>query len=58
MNYTFRDPKQYIPFIEEDPWVREKFEAELAAGGLTSLMPPEAYVNPNYVWESDWLAKE
>ena len=40
MNYTAPDPKKYIPFVDEDPWIRKKFEEkELAKNGLTSLMP-------------------
>ena len=40
-----------IPFIEEDPWVREQFEAALAEQGLPSLMPPQMYEDPDYVWD-------
>lgn len=58
MNYTFIDPKQQIPFVEEDPWVRQKFEEELAKNGLTSLMPEEAYTNPDFEWDDEWLKKE
>ena len=39
-----------IPYAEEDPWVREKFEEELAKRGLKPLMPPEVYTEPNYQW--------
>ncbi|MGH7930861.1 MAG: cupin domain-containing protein, partial [Candidatus Binatia bacterium] len=35
--------KDQIEYVNEDKWVREKFESELAKRGLTSLMPPEAY---------------
>ncbi len=55
MNYTAPDPKKQIPFVEEDPWIRRKFEEELAKRGLTSLMPPEAYTDPDYVWDEEWL---
>jgi hypothetical protein len=47
-----------IEYVNEDKWVREKFEAELAKRGITSLMPPEAYVNPEFEWNwSPFLRK-
>jgi oxalate decarboxylase/phosphoglucose isomerase-like protein (cupin superfamily) len=58
MNYSMEDPRQYIPLTEEEPWIRKYFEAELAKNGLTSLMPEEAYTNPDYVWADDWLMQE
>jgi mannose-6-phosphate isomerase-like protein (cupin superfamily) len=42
--------RDQIEYVAEDPWVRETFEAELAAKGLTSLVPDEAYKDPDYVW--------
>jgi hypothetical protein len=42
--------KDQIEYVNEDPWVREKFEGELAKRGLTSLMPPEAYTDPDFEW--------
>ncbi|HEV2361463.1 MAG TPA: hypothetical protein VGS21_07160, partial [Acidimicrobiales bacterium] len=36
-----------IDYSREEPWIREKFEAELAQRGLTSGIPPEAYTTPN-----------
>jgi gentisate 1,2-dioxygenase len=42
--------KDQIEYVNEDKWVREKFEGELAKRGLTSLMPPEAYTDPNFEW--------
>ncbi|HEX6511810.1 MAG TPA: cupin domain-containing protein [Chloroflexota bacterium] len=41
-----------IEYVNEDPWVRSHFEEELAKRGHTTLMPEEAYTNPNYVWET------
>ena len=35
-------------YPDEDPMVRERFEAELAKRGLTSAMPAEAYTDPDY----------
>jgi len=58
MNYTAPDPKKYIPFVEEDPWIRKKFEEELAKNGLTSLMPDGAYTDPDFVWDEDWLKED
>jgi oxalate decarboxylase/phosphoglucose isomerase-like protein (cupin superfamily) len=58
MNYTAPDPKKYIPFTEEDPWIRQKFQEELAKNGLTSMMPGEAYTNPNYEWDENWLKED
>jgi hypothetical protein len=42
--------KDQIEYVNEDTWVREKFESELAKRGLTSLMPPETYTNPDFEW--------
>ena len=58
MNYSFDDPRQQIPFAEEDPWIRNLFEEELAKNGLTSLMPAEAYTNPDFEWDEEWLKSE
>jgi len=42
--------KDQIEYVNEDPWVRRKFEDELAKRGLTSLMPEQAYKDPNFEW--------
>ena len=42
----------------QDPWIRQKFEEELAKRGLTSLMPDGAYTDPDYQWEAGWLEEE
>ena len=42
--------KDQIEYCNEDPWVREKFESELAKRGLKTLMPNEAYDDPNFDW--------
>lgn len=39
-----------IEYPDEDPWIRQTFEKELAKKGLTSLMPEEAYHDRNYKW--------
>jgi hypothetical protein len=49
------DPRRFIPFTELDPWIRTRFEEELANNGLTSLMPDEAYTNPDFEWDEEWL---
>jgi len=45
--------RDQIEYPEEDPFIREKFESELAKRGLTSLMPDQAYKDPNYSWDYD-----
>ena len=42
--------RDQIEYVDEEPAVRERFEAELARRGLTSLIPPEAYAKPDYEW--------
>lgn len=42
--------KDQIEYPDEDPWIRRKFEEELAKRGLKSLMPDEAYTNRDYEW--------
>jgi mannose-6-phosphate isomerase-like protein (cupin superfamily) len=43
--------KDQIEYTQEDPWVREKFENELAKRGLTSLMPDEVYRDAKHTWK-------
>jgi hypothetical protein len=43
--------KQQIPYTDEDPWIRQKFEEELAKRNLTSLMPEEVYKDRNFQWK-------
>ena len=42
--------RHQIEYTEEEPWIREMFEAELAKRGVQTLMPAEAYTNPDYTW--------
>lgn len=42
--------KDQIEYPNEDPWIRKKFEDELGKRGLKSIMPDEAYTDPNYEW--------
>jgi hypothetical protein len=42
--------RDQIEYTAEDPMIREKFESELSRKGLQSVMPDEAYRNPDYEW--------
>lgn len=42
--------KDQIEYAEEDPWIRQKFEAELKKKGHSSLMPDQAYKDRPYEW--------
>jgi len=42
--------KDQFEYPDEEPWIRKKFEEELAKKSLKSLMPAEAYTNRNYEW--------
>ena len=42
--------KDQIEYPDEDPWIRQKFVAELSKRGVMSLMPDEAYANRDYEW--------
>ena len=39
-----------VQYVDEDPWIRQTFEAELAKRGVKSLMPPEIYTDPDFTW--------
>ncbi|MEE8518788.1 MAG: cupin domain-containing protein [Dehalococcoidia bacterium] len=41
-----------IRFPDEDPWVRQTFEAELAKRGVKNQMPPELYTDPDFKWRA------
>ena len=45
--------RDQIEYPDEDPFIREKFESELAQGGMTSLMPDRAYTDREYAWTYD-----
>jgi hypothetical protein len=53
MGYNIRDMRQQIEYVEEAPWIRQKFEEELAKNRLTSLMPEEAYRDPNFKFDDE-----
>jgi len=42
--------KDQIEYPDEDPFIRKKFEEDLATRGVQSLMPAEAYTDRNYEW--------
>lgn len=42
--------RDQIEYASEEPWIRAKFEEELAGRGLKSEMPEEAYRNKDYEW--------
>jgi hypothetical protein len=44
--------KDMIEYADEDPWIRQKFEAELGKRGITSLIPDEAYRVKSYQWHT------
>jgi oxalate decarboxylase/phosphoglucose isomerase-like protein (cupin superfamily) len=44
--------KDTIEYVNEDPWVRQYFEEELAKRGNKSHMPEECYTNPDYVFQT------
>jgi quercetin dioxygenase-like cupin family protein len=43
--------RHQIEYPDEDPWIRERFESEIGKRGLKTLMPKEAYEDPNYEWD-------
>lgn len=44
--------RNQIEYPDEDPWIRQTFEEELARRELTSLMPEGAYQDVNYTWRA------
>ncbi|MBI2756083.1 MAG: cupin domain-containing protein [Chloroflexi bacterium] len=50
--------KDQIEYVDEDPWIREKFEGELRARDLTSLVPAEAYEQRDYTWSTSAAASQ
>jgi oxalate decarboxylase/phosphoglucose isomerase-like protein (cupin superfamily) len=48
------DPaRDQIEYPDEDPWIRQMFEEEMAARGMTSEMPEEAYQDRDFEWSYD-----
>jgi oxalate decarboxylase/phosphoglucose isomerase-like protein (cupin superfamily) len=50
-NGHYPDQEQQIWYPDEEPWIREMFEGELAKRGLTSDVPEEAYKDRSYKWD-------
>jgi mannose-6-phosphate isomerase-like protein (cupin superfamily) len=44
------DMARYLALHPPMPFIRRKFEEELAKRGIKSIMPDECYTNPNYEW--------
>jgi hypothetical protein len=42
--------KNQIELPDEDPWIRQRFEEELAKRGQASHMPAEAYTDREFKW--------
>jgi gentisate 1,2-dioxygenase len=42
--------RDQIEYVDEDPAVRQRFEAELAKRDMRSEIPAEAYTKPDYEW--------
>ncbi|MEA2639080.1 MAG: hypothetical protein QOF51_474 [Chloroflexota bacterium] len=49
--------RDQIDYSAEEPWIREKFESELAKRGIKSDMPEEAYRTRNYEWKYEDAAE-
>jgi hypothetical protein len=43
--------REQIEYPDEDPWIRNKFLEELGKRGVTTAMPEEAYIDPDYQWK-------
>ena len=41
-----------IEYVDEDPWLRELFEGELAKRGIESAMPRECYTDSNFKFKT------
>ena len=53
LKHTVMDPAgahNTIDYVEEDPAVRELYEAELEARGIEFRMPEACYTDPDYEW--------
>ena len=42
--------RDQIEYPQEESFIREKFEGDLSDRGLNSVMPDEAYQDPDYEW--------
>jgi oxalate decarboxylase/phosphoglucose isomerase-like protein (cupin superfamily) len=42
--------RDQIEYVDEEPWIRQKFAEELGKNGLKPLMPEDAYRDRNFEW--------
>jgi len=49
--YAKNRQRDQIEYADEEPWIREKFEAELARRELQSIMPDAAYKDRDFEWK-------
>jgi len=49
--------RDQIEYPQEDAWIRETFEKQLADRGLKSLMPEQAYKQADFEWSYDQSQK-
>jgi hypothetical protein len=42
--------RDQIEYVDEEPWIRQKFAEENAKHGLKSLMPDQAYDDRSFEW--------
>jgi len=45
--------RDQIEYPDEDPFIRQKFEEELAKRGMTNALPDQAYKDHNFEWDYD-----
>ncbi len=50
--------RDQIEYVDEDPWIRQKFEAELERRGLDSLVPEEVYRRRDFDWSASAAARQ
>lgn len=43
--------RDQIEYVDEEAWIRERFESQLAERGISSLMPAEAFHDRDYRWD-------
>lgn len=43
--------RDQIEYPDEEPWIRQMFEDELAKRGISTQMPGDAYTNREYTWD-------
>lgn len=52
MSERVEDPsRDQIEYVEEDPWIRQRFEEELAKRNMTSDMPEQAWQDREFEWD-------